>query len=170
MLHSLWHVPLCRDCVWCPLSLLQEPEFPLVTPQLLDDVMPAVVPHVPVKQPYTQLLIHMKRTLWRVKEASLECHNVLGFITLLCQCMNRLSQGPAEVPSACVVMTSSLYWAFTLWQTLYISLLQASQLAILQVRERKCKCLPKVTSYQEEEPEIKSSVHNPQSLGFKILS
>lgn len=168
MSHSLWHVPLGRDCVWCPLSLLQEPEFPLVTPQLLD-VIPAVVPGIPVKQPHTRLLIRMKRALWWVRKMSLECHNALGFITLLCPHMNRLSQGPAEVPSACVVMTGSLYWALTLWQTLSISPIQASQPATLQVREGKSKCLPKVTSYQEE-LEIKSSVHNPQSLCFKTLS
>lgn len=34
MSHSLWHVPLRQHCVWSPLPLLQEPQFPLVTPQL----------------------------------------------------------------------------------------------------------------------------------------
>lgn len=62
MSHSLWHIPFCRHCVWCPVSLLWGPEFPLITPQLLGEVMPAVVPCITVRLPNIQLLNHTKRT------------------------------------------------------------------------------------------------------------
>lgn len=100
MSHSLWHIPFCRHrhCVWCPLSLLWGPEFPLITPQLLDEVMPAVAPCITDRLPNIQLLNHMRRT--PCESGRCPWSVITSWISSLsfCQCMNRMSKGPAEVP------------------------------------------------------------------------
>lgn len=145
MSHSLWHVPLCRDHVWCPLSLLWGPEFPLITPQLLDEVMPAVVPRITVRPPNTQLLNHVKRAPWWVGRCpwnvTTSWISSLSFASVWIGCQNDKQKSPVRMYSDTFSLLSTYCVPDTTINTFTYYPVQASQQPILQVRKGKLPLL-----------------------------
>lgn len=112
------------DHVWCPLSLLWGPEFPLITPQLLDEVMPAVVPRITVRPPNTQLLNHVKRALWWVGRCpwnvTTSWISSLSFASVWIGCQKDKQKSPVHMYNDKFSLLSTYCVPDTTMNTLYV--------------------------------------------------